>query len=248
MMCDFNFSCLFLESWLFFLKKEEFPLTAPFFSPIAWKKNEVSITILFSVCLSLCLYLPLTRISLLSIHFYPPPPPFLPLFLLSFSHSSLTLSFTPSPITVKLQGGWLGTFLTEKFGSDQNHEQAFLHSFPNLNDFAASQAHPPRQPDTLTLTLWKSPALSFSCAHAQSFIFLSLSLSHIYKHTHAKQNSGLKVVVVLARCQQAGAHIVASLTSVSWENRWEIKEEKLQLWEEKAIGKQIDGVTVQQSA
>lgn len=37
-----------------------------------------------------------------------------------FSFSSFTL-FTPSPITVKLQGGWLETSLTEKFGSDQNH-------------------------------------------------------------------------------------------------------------------------------
>lgn len=114
---------------------------------------------------SLCLYLPNSSLSTL----YSCLPP------LSSSISSPFQSllphsfFSPSPITVKLQGGWLGTFLTEKFGSDLNHYRAFLHSFPNLNDFAAAQTHPPRQPDTLTLTICKSPALSFSVIHIRTY-------------------------------------------------------------------------------
>lgn len=116
------------------------------------------------------------------------------LFLLSFSRSSLTLFSLPSPITVKLQGGWLGTFLTEKFGFDQNHLWAFLHSFPNLNDFAASQAHPPRQSDILKfVTLQVScPPLSF--AHAYVFTSLLLCLSHMHKYTYTKHNLHLQVV------------------------------------------------------
>lgn len=168
-------------------------------------------------------------------------PPFF-LYFSSLSVSPPSLFFTPSPITVKLQGGWLGTFLTEKFGSDQNHYWAFLHSFPNLNDFAASQAHPPRQPDILTLTLCKSTALSFSFAHAHPFISRSLSPSHTHKHRHTKRHSHLQAVP-LARYQQAGTHTVASVTLVSSENRWETKEGRLQLEEETEMGRQINRVT-----
>lgn len=158
-------------TFFFIFLMEDSHLTALFFSLHSTLLTQMNSALPYSF--SLHLYLPLTRISPLSIHAY------LPFFLYFFSFfalSSLSPYFTPSPITVKLQGGWLGTFLTEKFGSDQNHYRAFLHSFPNLNDFAASQAHPPRQPDILTLTLCKSLTLSFSFAHTHSFISLSLCL------------------------------------------------------------------------
>lgn len=85
------------------------------------KQHEVSTSILISVCLSATTPLALTFISLFSVHFYPPSLSFHSLFLLSFSLSTQTPPPTPSPITVKLQGGWSGTFLTEKFDCDQNH-------------------------------------------------------------------------------------------------------------------------------
>lgn len=95
----------------FFVKTGESPQTET--------PPEASITILFLDCLSLCLCFPLTHIFLLFIYFQLPPfsSPISSLFQSLLPHSFLS----PSPITAKLQGGWLETFLTEKFGSDQNH-------------------------------------------------------------------------------------------------------------------------------
>lgn len=168
------FSCLFLESWLG-RKKERWKILlwehCP--SPIAELLTKMKSITLFSLSVSLPLSPPDFHLSTLYAFLAPP---FQPPFLLSFSLSSLTLFFTPSPITVKLQGGWLGTFLTEKFDCDQNHERALLHSFPNLNDFAASQAHPPRKPDILTYTL-------FSFAHTLALSFVSPFLCYTHTQT-----------------------------------------------------------------
>lgn len=171
------FGGLFLESCLLKWKGD-----ASFFfwqncpSPIAELLTKMKSVLPYSfqsVCLSasispwlpslysLCISIPLLFI----LHFF------------SLSVSPPSLFFFFLPLLQSLWNckalGWLGTFLTEKFDCDQNHLQAFLHSFPNLNDFAASPTHPPRKADPIGFTL-------LSCAQAHSFICLSLPLLHTH--------------------------------------------------------------------
>lgn len=167
--------CLFLESCLFFYGRKIL---------LFWLQRSSQ-----PVCLC---------ISLLSIHLYPPTP---------FPPISFLFQFPPPPITVKLQGDSLGTFfLTEKIWQRSESPAsipAFLSRFKwfflNLL-FAASQAHPPRQPDLLTLQVSPTLPLSLSlchsspCAHRSLLSFRSFfpSVTHIQTCTYKKKKNTIQ--------------------------------------------------------
>lgn len=174
------------QKWFFLFfaafqkKTRNSPLMAA--SPLhSWtvNRNEVSISSSFSLtpvfppCSSFPLFLPST-------------PPL-------FQSLCTLFPLTSSPITVKLQGGWLGTFLTEKFDCDQNHSWAFRHSFPQFKRFC-SITGPPTQ---LTTLAHKCTSTHFLYAHCL-FMSSSFSLEHPFRRPRTKQNFYPKVLVMLA--------------------------------------------------
>lgn len=142
----------------------------------------------FSVPLSLSV-----SVSPSSLFTSTPPPHFL-LFLFSFSSPPLQSLWNCKATR------WGLFFWQRKFGSDQNHQWAFLHSFPDLNDFFLIyylQLHRHTHPDSQTYSHCKSlpPSLSLSLSvtlplvHTAHFFHFALfsPLSRTYKHAHTKK-------------------------------------------------------------
>lgn len=137
---------------------------------------------LFSVCLSLCFYLPLNSIYLLSMHLYPS---LCILYFFSLSVSPLSHFFRFSN-HCEIARLLVGEFSDREIwlrSESLVSLPAFLSQFKWFCSFTGKPTQTARHTHTDTSLLCTYP-----------FISLSLAQLHTYKRAHSKHNSDLKVV------------------------------------------------------